>query len=58
MIAFRERVKCSAVLKKEIYNNIDLSQEIRKILNEQPNLVPEETRKIRTNKSQLIEETK
>ena len=38
--------------KKEVYSNIILPQETRKIPNKQPNLTPKATRETRTNKTQ------
>ena len=38
--------------KREIYSNIILPQETRKISNKQPNLTPKATRERRTNKTQ------
>ena len=38
--------------KKEVYSNIILPQETRKIPNKQPSLTPKATREKRTNKTQ------
>ena len=38
--------------KREVHNNISLPQEIRKLLNKQPNFTPKVTREKRTNKTQ------
>ena len=38
--------------KREVYSNIILPQEIRKITNKQPNLTPKATRERKTNRTQ------
>ena len=38
--------------KRDVYSNIILPQETRKISNKQPNLTPKATRERRTNKTQ------
>ena len=37
--------------KREVYSDTSLPQEIRKILNEKPNLIPKATRERRINKT-------
>ena len=41
-----------AFFKREVYNDIGLPQEIRKISNKQPSLIPKRTRKRGINKPQ------